>query len=103
LNLPAYTLSGSQALPAYRQPGVALETATMAGHPPAGQAAGLLDLNHATEDELCGLPGIGPALAERIVAYRTQTPFQSVEDLVNVPGIGDKKLEAIRPLATAYP
>ena len=53
-----------------------------------------VSLNSASERELDRLPGIGPALAERIVAAR---PFSSVEDLLNVSGIGAATLEKLRP------
>ena len=60
-----------------------------------------LDLNRAAAEELAGLPGIGEVLAERIVAYRAEHgPFASVEELLNVSGIGEKKLEALRPEVT---
>jgi len=61
-------------------------------------AAGPIDLNEATEAELKSLPGIGPALARRIVAGR---PYRSIEELRRVPGIGPKHLDAIRPLVIA--
>ena len=52
-----------------------------------------LDINTALAEELAGLPGIGEVLAERIVDYRTANgPFETVEDLTKVPGIGSKKL-----------
>lgn len=52
-----------------------------------------LDINTAPAEELAGLPGIGEVLAERIVDYRTANgPFETVEDLTKVPGIGGKKL-----------
>ncbi len=58
---------------------------------------GTLNLNTADAESLQALPGIGPALAERIVAYRWEHgPFQSVEDLLQVPGIGPKRWERIR-------
>jgi competence ComEA-like helix-hairpin-helix protein len=56
------------------------------------------DLNLATYEELQKLPGIGPKLAERILAQR---PFQSPEDLTAVPAIGSKTLERLRPLVRA--
>lgn len=55
-----------------------------------------LDLNIATEPQLVALPGIGPATASAIVAYRVKHgPFAQVEDLLNVRGIGPAKLEAL--------
>lgn len=50
-----------------------------------------LDLNAATAEELDRLPGIGEVLAGRIIQYRTANgPFQSLEELLNVEGIGEK-------------
>lgn len=64
---------------------------------PAPSAApgpsGLLDVNSATEQQLDELPGIGPALAQRIIAAR---PFQTADDLRHVKGIGDNRYEKIR-------
>lgn len=61
-----------------------------------------LDLNTAGVGELTALPGIGPTIAGRIVAYRAETgPFTSVEELMEVEGIGEKKLEEIRDLVFA--
>lgn len=58
---------------------------------------GTLNLNTADAESLQELPGIGPALASRIVAYRWEHgPFQTVEDLLRVPGIGPKRWERIR-------
>lgn len=57
----------------------------------------LLDLNTATEEQLMTLPGIGPVLAQRIVVFREANgPFISVEQLTDVEGVGEKKLDAIR-------
>ena len=58
-----------------------------------------LDLNKATEHDLESLPGIGPALADRIMRYRQiRGSFQNIEQLRNVKGIGEKKFERIRAL-----
>lgn len=71
---------------------------------PSGSGSGsgsdaLVDLNTAGIDELDTLPRIGPALAERIVSWREQNGrFRSVDDLLAVPGIGDKMLASLRDL-----
>jgi len=66
----------------------------------AGAAAGPVDLNRASAAELEALPGVGPATAAAIVAHREQHgPFATVDDLLDVRGIGEAKLEQIRPLA----
>jgi len=58
----------------------------------------IVDLNAATKAELTNLPGIGEALAERVVEYRESVgAFSDVEELLEVKGIGVKKLAAIRP------
>lgn len=63
--------------------------------------SGPVDLNTATAEQLDVLPGVGPATAAAIIAHREQVgPFQSVEDLLEVRGIGDAKLEQLRPLVT---
>jgi competence ComEA-like helix-hairpin-helix protein len=65
------------------------------------QSPGLLDINTATSAQWESLPGIGPALAGRIVAARDSLGrFKQPEDLLAVPGIGPKRLERIRPLVT---
>jgi competence protein ComEA len=69
-----------------------------AGSPESG-TDGLVDLNTADETELQTLPGVGPVLAERIVAHRESIGrFESVEDLLDVVGIGETKLASIRDL-----
>lgn len=62
---------------------------------------GRVNLNTADEALLDTLPRIGPALASRIIAWRDENGrFTSVEDLLAVPGIGDKMLETLRDLVT---
>lgn len=57
-----------------------------------------MNLNTATPGQLVRLPGIGPRLAERVIAYRTQHgPFRTPGDLIRVKGIGQKKLEKLLP------
>ncbi|UWF76677.1 MULTISPECIES: ComEA family DNA-binding protein [Microbacterium] len=69
------------------------------GGPGAGATGGLLDLNTADAAALETLPRIGPALAARIVSWREENGrFTSVDDLLAVPGIGEKLLDGIRDL-----
>lgn len=64
-----------------------------------GASDGLISLNRATAADLETLPGVGPVLADRIVAFREQNGrFETVEDLLEVPGIGEAKLAALRDL-----
>ena len=56
-----------------------------------------LDLNRATAAELDALPGVGPVIAERIISFRDEFgPFRSVDDLLDVPGIGEARLADLR-------
>ena len=68
---------------------------------PAPTVTRLININTATAAELELLPGIGPALAGRIIDYRTKHgPFKAVEELDHVSGIGPRTLAKIRPVAT---
>ena len=59
-----------------------------------------IDLNSATQDELEVLKGIGPKLAGMIIAGR---PYETVEDLLTVKGIGEKKLAKIKDFVLVKP
>lgn len=65
-------------------------------------AGGAININTADEKTLEELPGVGPALAKRIIEYRAQQPFTSVEELKNVSGIGDKKFEQMKDRIKLY-
>jgi competence protein ComEA len=65
---------------------------------PAGE--GVVNLNDATEQQLTLLPGVGPAKARGIVAYRHGRPFRRAEDLIKVKGIGRKTFGRLRPYVT---
>ena len=63
-----------------------------------------INLNAATEADLEKLPGIGPAMAKRIVDYRQKSGgFKKVEELMNVSGIGEKNFLKLKPLVTVSP
>jgi competence protein ComEA len=97
LNLAAPLVDGTQVLvPKESQSAPAMETGTG-----TSGATGLVNVNSATNAELETLPGIGEVLAQAIVDHRTENgPFTSVEQLVDVSGIGDATLENIRELVT---
>ncbi|HPO15509.1 MAG TPA: helix-hairpin-helix domain-containing protein [Candidatus Hydrogenedentes bacterium] len=109
LNPPIYTRSGWRETHTTRQTIVpsgpeeasSTEKPSDSASSSTGKGAdGLIDLNTASETELDSLPGIGPKTAEKIIEYRQENPFTSVDDLTNIQGIGEKKLEAIRKYVT---
>lgn len=53
----------------------------------------LININYATKEELCKIPGLGPVTADKIIAYREEQKITSREQLLEIPGIGEKKLE----------
>ncbi|MCC7078990.1 MAG: helix-hairpin-helix domain-containing protein [Acidimicrobiia bacterium] len=72
-----------------------------AGSGAAGTGGAPVNLNTAGPDELDSLPGIGEATADAIIEHRTRNGlFRSVEDLLDVPGIGDSKLARLEGLVT---
>ena len=97
LNLAAPLTDGTQILvPREGQEGVA--PAPVTGGAVAG---GLVNVNSAIATELEELPGIGEVIAQRIIDYRTENgPFATVDELIDVSGIGDAILESIRELVT---
>ncbi len=72
------------------------------GRAQPGKPGGKVDINRASAEELDALPGVGPSTAAKIVQEREANgPYRSVEDLMRVPGIGTKKLDALKDLVTA--
>lgn len=64
-------------------------------------SAKTVNINTATSEELQTLPGIGPSRAETIIAYREENGgFKTIEDMMNVSGIGEKSFEKLKPSIT---
>ncbi len=83
-----------------RVPRIGEETPTPEKHrrtskTPTPTVAWPIDLNTATKEELEALPRVGPSLAERIIENR---PYESIEEITKVPGIGEKTFEQIKDL-----
>ncbi|WP_420113722.1 helix-hairpin-helix domain-containing protein [Pseudactinotalea sp.] len=99
LNLAAPLADGQQVY--VPREGEAVPPAAAGGGDSPGTETGLVDLNTADAAALETLPGIGPALAERILSWRTENgPFPSVDALTNVSGIGPATLARLRDLVT---
>lgn len=68
---------------------------------PSSQGSGKVNINTATVEELDALPGVGPSIAQRIIDYRTTNgPFQSIEGIKEVKGIGDATFEKLKDKIT---
>lgn len=98
INLAAKVVDGAQVI----VPLKAGRIASGAGSVGANAASpSLISLGSATAEQLDTLDGVGPATAEKIIQWRTEHGgFTSVDDLGEVPGIGPKKLEALRSQVT---
>ncbi|MBQ9404448.1 MAG: helix-hairpin-helix domain-containing protein, partial [Synergistaceae bacterium] len=80
-----------------RVPGVQVTQVSGARTQTQSQNSGLVDVNHASEQELTRLKGVGPAIAKRIVEFRKNMgSFKAPEDLLQVRGIGPKTLDKMR-------
>jgi competence protein ComEA len=68
---------------------------------PSSSNADLININTATLEKLDSLPGIGPTTAQKIIDYRAQHgPFQQIEEIMNVSGIGPATFDRIKDLIT---
>jgi competence protein ComEA len=100
LNLAAPLADGTQVVVPRQSSTVPVGGGTTGSGATGGPTA-LVNVNSATEPELETLPGVGPVTAAAIIDYRTQNgPFASVDDLIDVSGIGPATLEQIRPFVT---
>ncbi|WP_281640558.1 ComEA family DNA-binding protein [Aurantimicrobium minutum] len=80
---------------------ISVDTACSAEKGQVHAGGALLSLNNATAEELDGLPGIGPTLAQRILEWREANgSFVDINQLNDVPGIGDKLFETLRELVS---
>lgn len=66
----------------------------------ASALEGQINLNTATAEQLQLLPGVGPATAAKIIAYRERRPFRAITHLMRIEGIGRKRFEAVRRYLT---
>jgi competence protein ComEA len=101
VNLAAKVSDGQQiVVPARGQAG-ARGVATAAGSSGATATVAPVNINTATADELDALDGVGPSTAKKIIDYRTANgPFKTIDDIKNVPGIGDAKFAAMKTSIT---
>lgn len=82
-------------------PPTAAAKSSAARTPTASATPGKINLNTATIEQFDALPGIGPAIAQRIIDYRTQNgDFKKIDDLKKVRGIGDALFDQIKDLIT---
>ncbi|MCW2779858.1 MAG: ComEA family DNA-binding protein [Marmoricola sp.] len=99
LNLARVLVDGEQILVGVPAAGVAASAAVAPGAPaPSGQ---LVNLNSATAEQLDTLPGVGPVTAQKILDWRSRNgAFSSVDELLEVDGIGEKTLADLAPFLT---
>ncbi len=101
LNLAARLEDGQQLVIPFSGEGNTANSFSLAQPTQSGSSVELININTATLDELDDLPGIGPTTAQKIVDYRTEHgPFQSIEDIMNVSGIGPATFDRLKDLIT---
>ena len=99
LNLARVLVDGEQILVGRGMPGGGIAAGASTAAP--GPSGALVNLNTATEEQLDTLPGVGPVTAQKILEWRSaHGAFSSVDELLEVDGIGDKTLADLAPLVT---
>lgn len=98
LNLAAQVQDGEKiTIPSQTATATGLPTSVQATSTPAEPTTAKININTATQQELETLPGIGPAIAARIIAYRQEHgPFQRIEQIMDVQGIGPATFDKIK-------
>jgi competence protein ComEA len=77
---------------------VALAVTAVAGIADSSEPSGVVNINTASSEELQLLPRVGPALASRIIEFREANgPFQTVDEILAVKGIGENSFEKLEP------
>lgn len=95
VNLAARVADGQQIV--VPRAGAAAPTAGATAATPVGPSAALIHLSTATVEQLDGVDGIGPTLAQRIIEFRdSHGGFRSLAELAQVDGIGEKRLATLR-------
>ncbi|WP_370342505.1 helix-hairpin-helix domain-containing protein [Kribbella sp. VKM Ac-2566] len=99
LNLARQVTDGEQIIVgATTQPPPPNQPSPTAGSSPSSAPNAPVNLNTANLAQLDALPGVGPVLAQRILDYRTQNgPFTTIDQLQEVPGVGPKKFDSLKP------
>ena len=107
VNLAAQVTDGQQVLVPERAPTVAAAPASSGASGAAATAAApaapaaLIDINTASVTDLDALDGVGPSTAQKIIDYRTENGgFKTIDEIKNVPGIGDAKFAAMKDAIT---
>lgn len=99
-SLALFAAGGMELVPTARAAPEARKAAAGTAEPGARKEA-LVNINEASLEHLIALPGVGPSLAQRIVDYRKEHgPFKTIEELLNVRGIGEKSFVRLRDRIT---
>ena len=104
LNLAAALHDGDQVVVPSRDDPAVGGSSDPGGTTGGGTGGGhLIDLNHASGDELDSLPGVGPVTAAKVIAAREATPFGSVDELLERRIVSQKVFDTLKPLVTVSP